>query len=338
MMKKSILTRILALLLALLMLFTLSACQKDDGKDKDNQGGNEQKDDDGNKDEEILPYQSKFTPLATRTPYTLEEDHGVLGEGKGVNPGRVVWNRDSRALSWDGRGFWWNEDNFNETVIDAMLRDAICALAGEENIRVALDAIFREFNYRVNGDLTGTGYIPGEKITIKANMNCVAAGTSPSANNSTGLFATPVLMRSLLGILVDYGVRPGDIVVADPSRTVPTYLQDLCSQGKLQGVRFVFYDPNGVQDAVADLDAPIVFSYDVGGEPCYFPTVYTEADYIINFANFKGHTLAGFTFTAKNHYGSFLVGQKDPVTKEVAFPAAYRKNPPTYAAIHNFIA
>jgi hypothetical protein len=43
-----------------------------------------------------------------------------------------------------------------------------------------------------------------------------------------------------------------------------------------------------------------------GGLTFYLPTVVTQADYMINVAGLKGHTMAGMTVTAKNHQGTVL--------------------------------
>jgi uncharacterized Fe-S center protein len=38
----------------------------------------------------------------------------------------------------------------------------------------------------------------------------------------------------------------------------------------------------------------------------YLPTVVTQAEYMINVAGLKGHTMAGMTVAAKNHQGTIL--------------------------------
>ena len=43
-----------------------------------------------------------------------------------------------------------------------------------------------------------------------------------------------------------------------------------------------------------------------GGLTFYPPTVVTQADYMINVAGLKGHTMAGMTVCAKNHQGTVL--------------------------------
>ncbi len=78
----------------------------------------------------------------------------------------------------------------------------------------------------------------------------------------------------------------------------------LCSQGTLQGVRFVDRG-NGV----ADETAPILWSHEFSGSVNYLPTCVTEAAYLINLANLKGHSY-GMTLCGKNHFGSFLNGNR----------------------------
>ena len=38
----------------------------------------------------------------------------------------------------------------------------------------------------------------------------------------------------------------------------------------------------------------------------YLPTCVTQAEYMINVAGLKGHTMAGMTVCAKNHQGTIL--------------------------------
>ena len=227
-----------------------------------------------------------------------------------------------------------------------MLRDTICQLAGETDINRALDALFKNYNLRTTGK--ADPYKKGQKIAIKANMNCTGNG-STDANNTNGYFPAPVTLRSLLTILVEYGVNPSDITLADPSRVIPTYVQEMCSAGKLKGVKFCCYDTSGKWDAVADLTKPIKFSHDFfadnwpdyNGYPTtntsYWPKAYTEATYMINIFNLRGHSLAGFTASGKNHFGSVMPGY----TKEdgtVIFPNDFRCNPPSWSSLHHYVA
>lgn len=86
------------------------------------------------------------------------------------------------------------------------------------------------------------------------------------------------------------------------SRLFPDYMVEMCTEANLQGIRFVDRDKG-----IADKDAPINWSYEFSGNISYLPTCVTEADYVINLANLKGHSY-GITLCGKNHFGSFING------------------------------
>jgi hypothetical protein len=102
------------------------------------------------------------------------------------------------------------------------------------------------------------------------------------------------------------GVAPSDITCYDAVRRVPSTIFDRCTRA-FPGVKFVdSVGGDGRQKAVPSRDTPL---YLAGGEVIYLPTCLTEADYLINVAGLKGHTLAGMTVCAKNHLGSMLTEQ-----------------------------
>lgn len=247
------------------------------------------------------------------------EESNAIGEGIGIHPGRVVWAHDPDSVDWDGRGFWWNINNFDQDIIQRMTDDAVTALAGKEDIAQSWDAIFKYHNNRhQKGE---TGYAAGEKIAIKVNMN----GINDSKGQSNMGFSAPAAVRALLLSLVRHaGVKPSDITVFDASRVIPDYMQILCGSGELEGVRFRYRDEGGKNDCVADTSFPIVWSEKFEGETCYLPTCLTEAKYLINFASLKAHELAGVTLTAKNHFGTIMNSS--------------RINPPQAANIHGIVA
>ena len=64
-------------------------------------GGAEDSDENG----ENYPYDSVFP------------QHEPYGTGIGAMPGRVVWTYDPASVLWDGSGYWWQAQNFDEAVI-----------------------------------------------------------------------------------------------------------------------------------------------------------------------------------------------------------------------------
>ena len=60
---------------------------------------------------EPLPYDSVFPP------------HEPCGRGVGARPGRVAWVRDAAAVTWDGSGYWWQREHFDEDAVRRMVDD-----------------------------------------------------------------------------------------------------------------------------------------------------------------------------------------------------------------------
>lgn len=222
--------------------------------------------------------------------------HEPYGKGIGAMPGRVVWTYDSDSVDWDGEGCWWQLNNFDEAVIQRMVDASIASLGGKDNAKDGWTALFQAHN-------GGSGYTAGEKIAIKANINGSGVYDDDTSGETRMSYTNPVLLKALLTSLVeDAGVAPSDITVYDVSRLFPDYMVELCTSGNLRGVNFV-----GRNNGVADEDASILWSHQFSGKVNYLPTCVTEAKYVINFANLKGHSY-GITLCGKNHFGSFING------------------------------
>ena len=224
--------------------------------------------------------------------------HEPYGTGIGAMPGRVVWAHDPDSVNWDGEGYWWQLDNFGEAVIRRMVDASIASLGGKDSARDGWTALFQAKN-------DGAGYTAGEKIAIKANINGSGVMDDDTSGETRMSYTNPVLLKVLLASLVeDAGVAPADITVYDVSRLFPDYMVELCTSGNLRGVNFV-----GRNNGVADGTAPILWSHAFSGRVNYLPICVTEAKYIINFANLKGHSY-GITLCGKNHFGSFINGNR----------------------------
>lgn len=256
---------------------------------------------------DLLPYDSVFPP------------HEPLGRGVGEMPGRVAWVRDAAAVTWDGSGYWWERRHFDEGAIRRMVADGVASAGGSDDAAAGWRALFEAHNARTGRE---GGYLPGQKIAVKANMN--GAGTFGSDEDSSMSYTAPVLLRALLLSLVeDAGVAPSDITVYDVCRIFPQHVMELCSEGALAGVRFRYYDLGGPNDAVGDEGAPVVWSGDVAGAANVVPACVSEADYLINLASLKGHSY-GLTLSAKNHFGSLV--------------NTSRLRPPEAAGIHRYVS
>lgn len=222
--------------------------------------------------------------------------HKPLGKGKGINPGRVVWVYDPKAVLWDGEDDWWKPSNFEHDNVLAMIRAGIKRLTGQTSPEQAWNAIFTWRNVQNKG--TG-GYKKNQKIAIKPNMN----GTRHFFNLDSSHGNAVVLQCLLESLVNDAGVAPDDLLVYDVTRVFPKYMVKLCTERILKGV--VFCERHGMGLTEKDESARIDWVGPVEGEPTYFPRCLTEADYLINLATLKGHYW-GMSLTAKNHFGSFV--------------------------------
>ena len=260
---------------------------------------------------------SEETVSSGSYPYdSVFPQHEPYGEGIGAMPGRVVWVYDTDSILWDGDGYWWKPDNFDEKVIQDMVNDSIASLGGEETAKDGWNALFLAHNMaRERGS---TGYTAGEKIAIKANINGSGVFDDDTSGETQMSYTNPVLLKTLLVSLVEEaGVDPSDITVYDVSRLFPDYMVELCTEGILDGVHFV-----DRRNGVADENTPINWSYEFSGAVNYLPTCVTEANYMINLANLKGHSY-GITLCGKNHFGSFINGNA--------------MHPPEGANLHQFL-
>ena len=229
--------------------------------------------------------------------------HEPYGKGVGVYPGRVVWTHKPEAVSWDGKGYWWQPEHFSEDIILTMVRAGIARLTGQADAVAGWNALFHWHN--TSHGKTG-GYKPGQKIAIKANMNGAGAYSDDTQGRTHESYANPVLLKNLLlSLIEDGGIAPGDITVYDAGRIFPESMRRLCSSGALAGVNFRHRDPHGPLDAVADASSRVRWSHDIAGAVNYLPLCVTEADYLINMASLKGHSY-GITLCGKNHFGTIL--------------------------------
>ncbi len=258
-----------------------------------------------------------------------------VGTAKGINPGRVVWVHDPDATSWNGYAqWWWDDKNTNQTVVNNMTEHSIQWLTGEEDMQKAWEAIFKYFN--ANHDKGDVGYTKGEKIAIKVNMNSCSGPNAPNNSSKT----SPHIVLSYVSHLIDIvGVEQEDITIYDKSRHISKGIYDKVS-AKYPEVKYM--DDNGQSDKanwsadVVDFDSQIKWSQELtlereGGNPTYLPKTISEASYIINMGNLKGHNLAGVTLCAKNHFGTFYAHSEE---YNYYGPKAAGVHP--YAVVHRF--
>ena len=242
-------------------------------------------------------------------PHPVNEPVGVAS---GIHPGRVVWVHDPNATDWEGPGtgeYWWQDEHTDQNVVDSMMLQAVCAVAGERDIQDAWDRIFRHFNQQQGrGDV---GYWPGEDIMIKVNfVDMIALSNSdPCLAHHTPDYAicSPHIIHSLLDQLVNIvGVAESDITVGDPICMWCHEFYDMI-QPDFPNVRYLDYHGYYNRTKIQTSNVPFYWSTSKadGRTQDYVLQSYVDAEYFINLASFKGHyNQAGITVCAKNHYGS----------------------------------
>ena len=237
----------------------------------------------------------------------------------GIHPGRVVWNYNPDATNWNGSSGYW-KDYIDQAVVDQMLSNVLIDLVRTSPVDApseseAWDRLFRHYNLKVgNGDI---GYQTDQKIAIKLNFN---KATSYTGDNNCGLVSPQVVLALLRQLVNNANADDDDITFYDTTRLIPDHTFTRC---KTEFPEVHFVDSVGGSTASGDrelavedtseqivwsdpLDSPLEVGKEIGA-PTYLPTCVTEADYFINLASLKGHTLGGITGCAKNHFGSFMV-------------------------------
>ena len=244
----------------------------------------------------LAPTEAAFTPT--------EPANSPMGVAKGINPGRVVWTHEPAATSWDGQtGAWWDDDNTDQDAVDYMVSKTIRTLTAEPTDEQAWNALFRHFNQtRGLGDV---GYQAPEKIAIKINMN--QENSSGGNWSSTVGNPSPHVICSLLKQLIEVVGVPGSaITIYDASRYIGNPIYDKIKNDPnpdFQNITFVVKSTlarNGRIAAVGDTSNPLHTRAGIA----YLPRCVTEAEYLINMALLRPHSLYGVTLCAKNHFGS----------------------------------
>jgi hypothetical protein len=241
-------------------------------------------------------------PLAPSTFTPSDPANTPVGTAFGVKPGRVAWAHNPEATNWDGvtnAPGWWDDTNTNPQAAAAMLSATLRSVGDAPTDKAAWNKIFTDFNKR--SGRRAAGYRKGEKIAVKLNLNQV----HDHGNGANASYIAPQLVHALLTQLVtQVGAAPADITFYDAIRDVPSTIFDRCTKA-YPGVHFAdSTGTDGREKAVPDKSHPLVFAK--GDLTFYLPTLLTQADYLINVAGLKGHTMAGMTVTAKNHQGSIF--------------------------------
>lgn len=247
----------------------------------------------------VLLFSASSGNNTTNAATTPDAPNSPIGIGKGIFPGRVTWSRNLSATTWDGStGYWWENKNTNQSLVDGMVSNSIQSLTGTNNDSASWEAIFKYFNQ--NHGKGNIGYNNSEKIAIKINCNNTRDSHTQQVNN---INPSPQLLLSILRQLINTaGVPQGNIIAYDASRYIADNIYTYC---KNEFPNVIFVDQNGGDGRVARVWSEPIIQY---SEKNYcgdrIPTVVAEANYLIDMPIMKAHPMAGMTLSAKNHYGT----------------------------------
>lgn len=232
------------------------------------------------------------------------ESDGVIGEGKGIFPGRVTWIRDTNATRWNGRdGNWWDDASIDQDVLDSMFDASILSLTGAETVAEGWEKIFRYHNSsRGNGT---AGYRAGQTIAVKVNLNNTYDAADADNDIDQSIHSTRAILRQLTE---NAGIDQSDIIIYDATigwrtRAVPSRLYAPLHK-EYPGVRWMSATGGEGIESAEWVEGAISYTNPDVRLGNALPKAVVEADYLINAALLKGHEMTGVTLGAKNHFGS----------------------------------
>lgn len=175
-------------------------------------------------------------------------------------------------------------DYINDDVVDSLYDRALCELTGERSPAAALRKLM-------------PGVTPGQKITIKINLNNATYDPEVTHNR---MDQTAPLINSVIDRLHNQlGIEQENITLVDAKRWVhPVIIKGRC---KFPNVRWV----DSHDKDIWDKSESVTFTKDdpLPGGDFWMPRAYTEADHIINMFLMKNHG-CGITGAMKSHFGS----------------------------------
>ena len=276
----------------------------------------------------ISTFTNSSTPLYADSKFLLNPNQPV-GVAKGIFPGRVVWEWNPDATNENctntfGDG-WFMDKNTNMDVVDSMVLNAVLKLTGKNSIKEAWNALFKYFNNEHGkGDVS---YKVDEKIFIRTNQVSAASGTYDKNTfeildqKRYGMAETsPQVVLAILRQLINgCGIKQENIAVGDPMKHMYKHVFDMWHK-EFPNVVYIDSDAKLGRTAPVKSALPSIYysdrgtilkTYGTSGDPVfsdYFPTVITEANYMIVIPALKAHARGGVTLNAKIHFGSNLRG------------------------------
>jgi hypothetical protein len=272
----------------------------------------------------------KFPQLVSPKPLGItygspsgDPPNSPMGVAKGIFPGRVTWMRDTNATPWDGKtGSWWQDTNgINQAAVDRMVSMSLRALTGTTNDAQAWDQTFKCYNSNHSRD--SIGYMPGERVAIKINLNNCYSGPTDGNQADASKQTVLTLLRQLVN---QAGVLQSNIAFYDAVRTIPDRIYQPCH---LEFPSVQWFDVNGYNGQIVTWvtnSSSFSVANDCGG-PLIVPSCVSQATYLINMPLLKGHGYSGVTLAGKNNYGSI------PFRDHSRYLVTSLTNGPTYSML-----
>jgi hypothetical protein len=241
-----------------------------------------------------------------------------MGTPVGLNPGRVVWVWNPDATQRDLEGYWYEQENNDQDIINTMFTQGILGLTGEHSIDAAWASLFTYCNTQQGKNQQG--YQNGEKIVIKINLNNCWNNYYILEDNDRD--ASPYTIKVLLHHLVDIvGVRQEDITIYDASRYISNWFYYRVYYESYPATNLVpeypginFVDAYGLATGRQKVEASttkIYFADDTGLSRT-LPVCVATADYLINMPLLKRHPINnGVTLSGKNLFGTWMEPVED---------------------------
>jgi hypothetical protein len=246
----------------------------------------------------------EFKPNLT----TPDGPNNPMGEAKGMFPGRVAWTQDFNATSWDEKtGNWWDDNATNQKETDLMMSRTLRSLTEGKTDKEAWQKLF-EYNNLQNGR-GKKGYVKGEKIVIKINLNPIHSIDNEWKNQG---YPSPQMLNTLVRQLIEVaGVSGDDIIITDPSRYIGKEISSPILTNKSPEFSKIIFEDNTAHNspnyrkAAPDPKAEVWFNMPDGSRyKMLLPKSYSEATYLINYTLVRPHRVFGITSVAKNHFGA----------------------------------
>lgn len=220
----------------------------------------------------------------------------VYGASEPAPNPRVIHVRDGRATNWDGTQPFYN--TVDQEVVTGMVLTGLQRLTGEQSWPKIWPVLFE----RINPD----GYLPGQKIAIKINLN----NSRDCESHNQRIDALPQPILALVSGMAAAGVQPSDVIVYDSIRAPSSYLRD-----RIRAVYpdLKFLGTGSCPDVITpsygmDPSLTVPFNDPYGNiNDRRLVNVLYDATYVINMPIIKRHggdNANPVTLTFKNHFGS----------------------------------